>query len=348
MTKGLTLAVDDRFTAPFAAKLGEDAKPVYRMCRGGVLKIPAKLVKQADYKDAEKASVKLATVGLPNPQNQKLVNAKELTLPVAKPDGELEIEVTDKAPLGSFSAYVAGEVTMPYRAMSDRAKVMDGEKARVEKVAADLAAELKKAETERQKADQEAQAAAKALADAKAKGAEGLADVEAKAKAAEAAKAKAVEAEKTLKDQIAKGEELKKKFADSTKKMADASKEKNIKVWVASLPITIEIVERAVNLRADTHALGLAAGGSTEIAVAVDRDCGFDGELKLELVVPQGVPIKLAQGQTIAKGQSIAQAVVAAEKGAKPGKHAVTLRATYTFAGKPVTVDQAITVEVGQ
>lgn len=347
MTQGLTLAVDDRFTAPFAAKLGEDQRPVYRMCRGGVLKIPAKLVKQADYKDADKASVKLATVGLPNPQNQKLVNAKDLTLPASKPDGELEIEVTDKAPLGAFNAYVVGEVTMPFRAMSDRAKTMDGDKARVEKVAADLAGELKKAEAARQKAEQDAQAAAKEFEAAKAKGAEGLAEAEAKAKAAEAEKAKAAAAEKALKDQVAQGEELKKKFVDSTKKMADASKEKNIKVWVASLPVLIEIVEKAVTLQADAGTVGLAAGGSTEIALAVSRDCGFDGELKLELVAPQGVPLKLAQGQTIAKGQSIAQAVVAADKGAKPGKHAVTLRATYTFAGKPVTVDQAVTVEVG-
>jgi hypothetical protein len=317
------------------------------MCRGGVLKIPAKLVKQADYKDADKASVKLATVGLPNPQNQKLVNAKDLTLPAAKPDGELEIEVTDKAPLGAFNAYVAGEVTMPFRAMSDRAKTMDAEKARVEKVAADLAAELKKTEAERQKAEQDAQAAAKAFETAKSKGSEGLADLEAKAKAAEAARAKAAEAEKALKDQVAKGEELKKKFADSTKKMADASKEKNIKVWVASLPVLIEIVERAVSLQADSATVAVAAGGSAEVALAVNRDCGFEGELKLELVAPNGVPIKLARGGAIAKGQSIAQAVLAADKGTKAGKHAVTLRATYTFAGKPVTVDQAITVEVG-
>jgi hypothetical protein len=347
MTQGLMLSVDDRFTAPFAAKLGDEARPVYRMCRGGVLKIPAKLVKQSDYKDAEKASVKLATLGLPNPQNQKLVNAKDLTIPAAKPEGELEIEVTDKAPLGSFNAYVAGEVTMPYRPMGERAKAMDGEKARVEKIAAELAAELKQAEAARAKAEQEAQAAAKALEAAKAKGGEGVAEVEAKAKAAEAAKAKAAEAEKSLKEQIAKGEELKKKFADSTKKMADASKEKAIKVWVASLPIAIEIVEKAVSLQADAASVGLAAGGSTEIALAVNRDCGFDGELKLDLVAPQGVPIKLHQGQTIPKGQTVAQAVLGADKGAKAGKHAVTLRATYTFNGKPVTVDQAITVEVG-
>lgn len=347
VTHGFTLAVDDRFTAPFAAKLGEDGKPVYRMCRGGVLKIPAKLVKQADYKDVEKASVKLATVGLPNPQNQKLVNAKELTIPAAKPEGVLEIEVTDKAPLGAFNAYVAGEVTMPFRAMGERAKAMSDEKARVEKVAADLAAELKQVEAARSKAEQEAQAAAKALEAVKAKGGEGVAEAEAKAKAADAAKAKAQEAEKAVKEQIAKGEELKKKFADSTKKMADASKEKNIKVWVASLPITIEIVAQAVTLQADAGAVGLAAGGSTEVALAVNRDCGFDGELKIELVAPQGVPLKLHQGQTVAKGQSIAQAVLTADKGAKPGKHAVTLRATYTFNGKPVTVDQAITVEVG-
>jgi len=355
VTQTFSLAVDDRFTAPFAVRLGDDARPVYRMVRGGSLKIPAKLVKQADYKDADKASVKFAAVGLPGTggagrnqnQNQRAVNAKELTLPASKPEGDLELEITDRAPLGPFSVYLAGEITMPYRAMSDRAKEIDDEKARVEKVAAGLAGELKQAEAARQKADQEAQAAAKEYENAKAKGAEGTGAAEEKMKAAQAAKAKAMEAEKAVKDLLAQGENLKKEFADSSKKMADKSKEKAIKVWVASLPVLIEVVERAVSLRADSDSVGVAAGGRTELALAVDRDCGFDGELKLELVAPKGVPLTLAGGGTIAKGASVAEAVIAADKAAKPGKHQATLRATFTFAGKPVTVDQAITVEVG-
>src|SRR5262249_49886606 len=142
-----------------------------RMVRGGKLKVPVKLVKNADAKDLEKAKFKIAPAGLPGKPNEKLFTPKEMTLDLAKPEGELEIDVTDKAPLGSFSMYIASDLDVAWTRTPDRIKKAQEEQKRLDALTAEVAAEAKAAAEALKKADAELAAATQEVAKAKSSGA---------------------------------------------------------------------------------------------------------------------------------------------------------------------------------
>src|SRR6185295_11491885 len=203
VTESVGVAIDDHFVAPLALQVGPT--DVQRMARGGKLKIPVKLVKNADVKDLDKASVKVVTAGLPGKQNEKPIAAKELTLTLAKPDGELELDITEKAPLGTLTFSLMGDVDVSYVRNPERVKKAQDEQKRIDGLATELAAEAKKAAEEKAKTDKEAAEAAGAVA--KLKGATGTAEAqfkeaEEKAKAADEAKGKAVEADKKAQELV--------------------------------------------------------------------------------------------------------------------------------------------------
>src|SRR6185295_8233390 len=165
VTESAGVAIDDHFVAPLALQVGPT--DVQRMARGGKLKIPVKLVKNADVKDLDKASVKVVAAGLPGKQNEKPIVAKELTLTLAKPDAELELDVTDKAPLGSLTFHLTGDLDVSYIRNPERLKKAQDEQKRIDGLVAELAAEAKKAAEEKTKADKESTEAT--AADAKLK-----------------------------------------------------------------------------------------------------------------------------------------------------------------------------------
>jgi hypothetical protein len=346
VTESVGVAIDDHFVAPLGLQIG--GADVNRMVRGGKLKIPVKLVKNADVKDLDKASVKVVAAGLPGRGNEKPIAAKELTLTLAKPDGELELDITEKAPLGLQTFHLTGDVDVNYIRNPERLKKAQDEQKRVDGLAVEFAAEAKKAGEEKAKAEKESSEATAAVA--KLKGATGAAEAqlkeaEDKVKAADEAKAKAVEADKKAQELVKAADGAKKEWADELKKATDASKEKKVKVFFASLSIGLDVVTSPVTLKPAAEAVTVKAGDKAELVVAVTREFGFADEVKLELAGAAG-PVKLAAPVTIAGNQAQAPVVFTADKTAKAGATTVTLRATLKYAAKTITVDQAIKVTV--
>lgn len=343
VTEEIALAVDARTVVPVSAQAPES----FRTSRGGKLKIPVKLVKNADFKDQEKAQVKLVAVGLPGTRNDKSVVAKEVTLTLAKPDGEIELDFTEKAPVGPFSFYLAGDLDVPFLRNPDRAKKMEEERKRVEQVAAEVVNELKAAEAARQKAEQEAQQASEAVAQAKASGAAEavLNTAEEKLKAANEARQRAVEAEQKLKDIVKAAEPAKKELADESKKAADAAKEKKIKMWVGSPAIAVDVAAHPISFKASPEAPELKPGGSVEVTLDAVREFGFADEVKFEFQAG-GSNLRLAAPLAVAAGQAQAKGTIAADKSAKAGTHTVTLRAQIKFNNRPLTLDVPVQVKV--
>ncbi len=345
VTESVGVAIDAHFVAPLALQAGAAD---LRMARGGKLKIPVKLVKNADAKDLDKAQVKVVTSGLPGKQNEKPIAAKELTLTLAKPDGELELDVTEKAPVGSLTFHLIGDVDVPYVRNPERVKKAQDEQKRVDAVAAEIAAEAKKAAEEKAKAEKDAQEAAGAVA--KLKGATGAAEgqfkeAEEKAKAADEAKAKAVEAEKKIQELVKAADAAKKEWADELKRSTDASKEKKVKVWFSSHSNGLDVVSAPVVLKPAAESVTLKAGDKAELAVEIVREFGFADEVKLELT-GASTPVKLAAAVTAPAAQAQAPVVFTADKSAKPGAYTVTLRGSLKFNGKPATVDQTVKVTI--
>ncbi|HZE97622.1 MAG TPA: hypothetical protein VE981_11395 [Planctomycetota bacterium] len=345
ITDTVSVAVDDHFTAPLAIQV-VPADP-QRMARGGKLKIPVKLVKNADLKDLDKAQVKFVASGLPGRNNEKPIAAKELTLSLAKPDGELELDVTDKAPLGPTTFHLTGDVDVNYVRNPERVKRAQDEQKRIDAVAVEVATEAKKSGEEKAKADKDASEAAAAVAKLKAAGqAEApLQEAQDKAKAADELKAKAAETEKKAQDLVKAADTAKKEWADELKKATDASKEKKIKVWFSSTSIALEIAAAPATLKPANEPVVIKAGGQTEVSVEVVREFGFADEVKLELAAG-GAPVKLVQPVTVAGNAPSAPLLLAADKGAKPGTYTVTLHGQLKFNAKPATAERTLQVVI--
>lgn len=343
VTDTVGVAIDDHFVAPLGLQVGPT--DVQRMARGGKLKIPVKLVKNADVKDLDKATVKVVPTGLPGRNNEKPIVAKELSLTLAKPDGELELDITEKAPVGLMTFHLTGDVDVNYVRNPERVKRAQDEQKRIDAVAVELAAEAKKSAEEKAKADKDAAEAAATVAKLKAAGQSEaqLKEAEDKQKAADEHKAKAAEADKKAQDLARSVDAAKKEWADELKKATDASKEKKIKVWFSSLSVPVEIAAAPITLKPATEPVALKAGDKAEIQVEVQRDFGFADEVKLELA--GNAPVKMA-AVTVAGNAATAPVIFTADKGAKPGAYTVTLRGTLKFNTKPVTVDRALQVTV--
>lgn len=343
VTDTVGVAIDDHFTAPLAIQVVP--ADVQRMARGGKLKIPVKLVKNADVKDLDKVTVKVLATGLPGKQNEKPIAAKELSLTLAKPDGELELDITEKAPLGQLTFHLTGDVDVNYVRNPERVKKAQDEQKRIDAVAVELAAENKKFGEEKSKADKDAAAAAAEVAKLKAAGQQEaeLKTAEDKAKTAEEAKAKAAETEKKGQEMAKAADAAKKEWADELKKATDASKEKKIKVWFSSTSIPVEITAAPVTIKPATEPVAVKAGDKAEIQVEVLREFGFADEVKLELA--GAGPVKMA-AVTVAGNAATAPVVLTADKGAKPGSYTMTLKASLKFNTKPVTVDRTLQVTV--
>jgi hypothetical protein len=344
ITDGIALAVDDRFVSPVTLQVPEGP---FRSLRGGKLKIPVKLVKNADMKDLDKAKFKIVPVDLPGGRrNDKTLTAKELTLDLAKPEGELEIDVTERATPGSFTMYVTSDVDVNWTRTPDRLKKAQEEQKRLDAMTAEVTAEAKGASEALKKADAELAAAVQEVAKAKASGAQEavLKTAEDKQKAAEEAKAKAVEADKRAQEAPKTLDAAKKELANETKAATEAVKEKKIKSWVASLAVPVEIAASPVTIKASPDKVTLKPGESAEVRVDVTRDFGFADEVKLELA--GSAPVKLSAPAQAASGQAQAKLSVEADKAAKPGTYPATVRGTLKLNGKPVTVEVTVSVVI--
>jgi len=343
ITDGLGIAVDDHFLSPLALKLGGPDEQ--RMSRAGKLKIPVKLIKQGDIKDLDKAQIKIVTSGL-STRNNKPISAKELTLSLAKPDGELELDLSERAPLGVQTFNLAGDIDVPYVQNPERLKKAQEEQKRIGGLATEIAAEAKKAGEQRAKADKEAQEAAAAVAKLKSAGKKEaeLNEAQDKAKAADEAKAKAAEEEKKAQALSKEAEAAKKEWAEELKKATAASKEKKVKVWFSTYAVSLEVLPAPASLKPGTEPVVIKAGDKAEFQVEVLREFGFADEVKLEL--SGSSPVKLAQAVTVAGNAAKAPIVLTADKGTKPGPYTVTLRGSMKFNGKSLRTERELQVTV--
>ncbi|HXX95375.1 MAG TPA: hypothetical protein VEN81_17265, partial [Planctomycetota bacterium] len=345
VTDGIALAVDGRFVSPVNLQVAEGP---FRTLRGGKLKIPVRLVKNADMKDLDKAKFKIVPVDLPGGRkNDKSLAAKELTLDLAKPDGELEIDVTERAPLGSYTMYLTSDVDVNWTRTPDRLKKAQEEQKRLDQLAAEVTAEAKASAEALKKADQELAAAGQEVSKAKASGAleAVLKTAEDRQKAAEEAKAKAAESDKKAQESAKALDAARKELPNEIKVATEAVKEKKIKAWMASLAVPIDIVTSPVSLKSAATALTLKPGESVDATVGIVREFGFAGEVKLELIAA-GSPVKLAQAVTAPAAQAEAKLSIAAAPDAKAGAYTTTVRGTLSFNGKTLTVDLPLAVTV--
>ncbi|HYE99421.1 MAG TPA: hypothetical protein VEJ18_10950, partial [Planctomycetota bacterium] len=325
-------------------------KEAYRTARGGKLKVPVRLVKQAEAKDAAKVTLKAE--GLPGQGNQRPVQVKDVPLDVAKPEAEIEIDVSDKAPLGPLTFYLAGELQIGYTHEPERPKQVEADRKRVEAVGKEAAAEIKTAEAARQKAEAEAKKAREALEEArKKKTADGQTDAaikvaEDRLKAAEEAQAKAAEAEKKAKDLAKDAAEWLKRLTDLAKKATDAAKERKVKVLVASLPLTVDIAASPLGIETPAQPPVVRAGEKSEVVLKLRRDFGFAEEFKLELTAPGPAKLAIADGAAVAKDAGEAKLAISAGKDAALGVHAVKFKASLKWNGKTIPFEQEFSIRI--
>jgi hypothetical protein len=334
----IALAVDAERPAPFTVVFGEPGTPL-KTARGAKIKVPVKLVKNGEYKDLDKAKITLKPQGLPGANNQKTIAAKDVVLDAAAPAGEVELDVTDKAPLGPIAISLAGEVQISYVHEPARAKAVEDDRKRIEGVVKQAAEEAKAAEAARGKAAKDVEELKKKLAALKPDAAEKAAVETSIKEAAEKLKA-AEEAEAKLKELAKAADGMMKKLADDAKKAADMSKEKKLKVGVQSLAVTLDIAATPLTLKVSP--VTVKAGDKAELAIEVERITGFDEEIVFELA---GAKLSLADGKC-AKGQKTLKLLIAADKTAAEGELKATIKSQLKWNGKTIPFEQAIQVKV--
>lgn len=339
VTERIALAVDAERTAPFTVVFGEPGKPI-KTARGAKLKVPVKLVKNGEYKDLDKAKVTLKPVGLPGANNQKTIAAKDVVIDAASPAGEVELDVTDKAPLGPIAISLAGEVQISYVHEPARAKAVEEDRKRVEGVAKAAAEEAKAAEAARGKAAKEVEDLKKKLAALKPDAAE-KAEVEAAIKDAGERLKAAEEAEGKSKELAKAADAMIKKLADDLKKAGDMAKEKKLKMSVQSLAVTLDVAAAPISVKASPVAV--KQGEKAELAVELERVAGFEEEVVFELTGPK---LTLAEPAKAAKDQKSVKLVIAADKTAAEGEQKAALKAKITWNGKSIPFEQALAVKV--
>lgn len=340
VTDRIGLAVDAERKAPFTVVIG-DGKPL-KTARGAKLKLPVKLVKNGDYKDATKVTLK--PEGLPGPNNQKTVAAKDVVMDAAKPEGEIEIDVTDKAPLGALAIFLSGEVQVSYVHESGRAKAVEEDRKRVEAVVKQAAEEAKAAEAGKAKAAKELDEAKKKLAALKADAPEKAAVETSIKEAADRLKA-AEEVEAKAKDLAKQADAMMKKLADDAKKATDMAKEKKVKIAATSLPLVLEIAATPLTVKAPAET-AVKAEGKAELTIELERMSGFEEELVFELTGPGAAKLSLAEPAKAGKDAKTLKLVVAAGKGAAEGVHAAMLKSSIKWNGRTLPFEQAISIKV--
>ncbi|HEX7897976.1 MAG TPA: hypothetical protein VF950_09470 [Planctomycetota bacterium] len=333
------LAVDVERPAPFTLVFGDPAATI-KTARGAKLKVPVKLVKNGEYKDLEKAKITLKPQGLPGANNQKTIASKDVVIDAAAPTAEVELDVTDKAPLGLIAISLAGEVQISYVHEPARAKAVEEDRKRVEAVLKAAAEEAKAAEAARGKAAKEVEELKKKLAALKPDDAEKAA-VETSLKEAGDRLKTAEEAEAKAKELAKAGDGMMKKLADDAKKAADMSKEKKLKIAVQSLAVTLDIA--ATPLAIKVSPVTVKAGDKAELAIEVERVAGFEEDVVFEL---SGGKLSLAEPGKCGKDQKTVKLLIAADKTAAEGETKATLKSQLKWNGKTIPFEQAITVKV--
>ncbi len=189
LARGLAVSVSYLEVAPFSLQAGEGK--VYEVSRAGVIKIPYTMARRGGYK----ANVVYTPIDFPanvtTPHNRLTVNGNATT-------GEFQLNVRADSPIGTHTLSLRGFGTVSYARNPEAAAAAAERKKELDKLAADLAAALKTATTEKavtDKAAADATNAVKVATTAKAAADKLATDTAAVAKtAADTAKAAAADA----------------------------------------------------------------------------------------------------------------------------------------------------------
>lgn len=137
--------------------------------------------------------------------------------------------------------------------------------------------------------------------------------------------------------------------ADAALKAAeDASKPNNVNVRAVSEPLVITIHPAPAKLTAAVPDAGaIKRGASAAVKVSIARKNSFAANLKLTLVLPEGVAGLAAEAVEVAADQAEGTLTITAAADAPPGDIAnVVIRATGEFNGRQASTDVPVALKV--
>ncbi len=360
----LGFSVIDTETQPVAIQIGDEQ--VLETAVGAKLEIPIKVTRRGDFKEV------LKLTGVDVPKNLKL----DANIAADKTEGKLTFDILNTVAPGTYTLLLQSSSKLNYRRNPQQLEKAEESNAVADAAVKQADAALKAATTKKTDADKVVAVATanidktnKELAAAKAEQAK-LADQKESAEiqaaldkstnaeraAAEAAKAKA-DAD-TAKDDAEK--ELaaateRKKAADADKVAAEkrlkeataTAKPKSINVVFFSQPLTVKIAAVPVQMTIDDPTLELRASQKLELNLKLNRQYGFDEEVKVALVGAEQSGIKAAE---IAIPKDAAEVKLTLDAGPTPkvGEYQATLRAKMIWNGQPLQLDVPLLLKVVQ
>jgi hypothetical protein len=119
-------------------------------------------------------------------------------------------------------------------------------------------------------------------------------------------------------------------------------------VVLPATPVTVTVLPRSVaRLALDNAAPMVKAGTQGELVVKVTRQFNYEGEFKVQVVLPQNVKGVEADEVTIPAGQNEAKVVLKVPEDAAPGNRAdLIVRATAMLEGVPIVHEVKFSVNV--
>ncbi|MGL5097853.1 MAG: hypothetical protein ACRDD1_19865, partial [Planctomycetia bacterium] len=129
--------------------------------------------------------------------------------------------------------------------------------------------------------------------------------------------------------------------------MDPMAKKDPIATATPSLPITLTVAARPVEVKADPTAPAVKAGAKVDVKVTVTRQGDFKGPVTLTLTLPATVKGVTAAPVTVAPEAKEGVVSIQAAADATVANHGnVTIRATADVAGVKVTVDDVVTLNI--
>jgi hypothetical protein len=128
-----------------------------------------------------------------------------------------------------------------------------------------------------------------------------------------------------------------------------AAKQKpNTNVVLPSTPVSLTIIPKSLaNLTLAAPQVNAKIGMTAEVVVRVARQFNYEGEFKVQLVLPPGVQGVSATDVTIPPGQNEARLIVQVAAGAAVGnRQNLTVKATAMFDKTPIVHETKLNVNV--
>ncbi len=336
LVEGVALAVTEE-PAPFLVRFGtpeELAAPT-----AVKVKVPVHVERRGDFKNP------VAVILRDLPPN---VKAKNITVAPDKTEGELELEITDKAPMGTFTLFLETRAEVQYRRNPAAADAAAGRRDLAVKAAAESTGVR-----DQRKTELESTARQKAELDAKAKDLRAKADelarqADAAAKQAAEIETQRAELEKALseaEEKVKAAEATKKALEESAKKAAEAAKPKKIRVELASTPTRLTVAPTALRIAAPA-AIKLRQGKSTRVASTIERRFGHEGEVSIAVTLPKEVRGLAVSAPAIDAKGTRTDLEITASADATVGTHRVALEAKTKWRGKDISARAELSIEV--